>query len=158
MPKTMSSGVVMLNERGEVLLCHATETHHWDIPKGMGDPGETARNTALRELHEETGIVLPPDRLVDLGAFDYRRDKSLYLFGVRVSTADVDVNACVCTSMFPSRRHGKPIPEMDDFAWIAPGAVSAFASGSLSRLFMRALPLPALFERLPAPSRASPAS
>lgn len=157
MAKTISSGVVILNERGEVLLCHATETRHWDIPKGMGDPGEPERDAALRELREETGIVLAPDRLIELGEFDYRRDKSLHLFGVRVGAGEVDIGACVCTSMFPSRRNGEPIPEMDDFAWIAPAAVSAFASGSLSRLFMRSLPLAALFERLPAPPHAAPA-
>lgn len=28
----------------------------WDLPKGHVDPGESEMETALRELHEETGI------------------------------------------------------------------------------------------------------
>ncbi|WP_250862633.1 NUDIX domain-containing protein, partial [Caballeronia sp. INML3] len=48
--RTVSCGVVILNPRGDVLLCHATETTHWDVPKGQGDPGEAPIDAALREL------------------------------------------------------------------------------------------------------------
>jgi bis(5'-nucleosidyl)-tetraphosphatase len=30
--------------------------HHWGFPKGHGDPGETAQESAQRELKEETGL------------------------------------------------------------------------------------------------------
>lgn len=30
--------------------------HHWILPKGHIDPGETAEQTAVRELREETGV------------------------------------------------------------------------------------------------------
>ena len=149
MKKTLSAGVVLFNPSGEILLCHATETRHWDIPKGMGDPGELPIQAALRELREETSIVLMPERLVDLGRFDYRSDKTLHLFGVRVGEGEIDPAACLCTSMFPSRRDGRSIPEMDDFAWIAVPKVPDYVSGSLARLFEQALPLTALFDRLP---------
>lgn len=33
MPIALSCGLVLLNEDGDVLLAHATETRHWDIPK-----------------------------------------------------------------------------------------------------------------------------
>lgn len=36
---------------------------HWDLPGGGRDPGETPDDTALRELHEELGLILPPDRI-----------------------------------------------------------------------------------------------
>jgi 8-oxo-dGTP pyrophosphatase MutT (NUDIX family) len=42
-----------------LLMEHATR---WDIPKGHVDPGETELECALRELHEETGIV--PNQIV----------------------------------------------------------------------------------------------
>ena len=151
MRKSLSCGVVLFNERGDVLLCHATETDHWDIPKGMGDPGESARETAMREMREETGIVLEASRLNDLGRFEYRTDKALHLFGVRTAAGEIDLRTCHCTSMFPSRRDGRSIPEMDDFGWIAPARVHAFASASLNRLFHHALPLQSLFDALPPP-------
>lgn len=155
MSKTVSAGVILFNEHREVLLCHATETRHWDIPKGMGDPGESPRDAALRETREETGLMLAAERLTDLGEFDYRSDKALHLFGIRTAIGEVDPSRCVCTSFFPSRRSGRSIPEMDEFAWVAIPDIERFASGSLSRLFARALPLSALFERLPAPSGVS---
>jgi len=149
--RVTSCGLVILNEEGEVLLCHATETRHWDIPKGHSDPGESPRDAALRETEEETGLVLAPTRLLDLGWFDYRRDKVLYLFATRLSRAQADLSRCVCRSLFPRPRDGQLIPEMDAFRWVAPTEVDAFASGSLARLFARALPLTELHARLPAP-------
>ncbi|MCY0387525.1 NUDIX hydrolase [Robbsia sp. Bb-Pol-6] len=150
MSKHLSSGVVLFNARGEILLCHATQTRHWDIPKGMGDPGETRRETALREMREETGIVLAASRLCDLGEFDYRPDKALHLFGVRTAAGEIDPARCVCVSLFPSLRDGRAIPEMDAFRWVAPPDVARFASRSLGRLFAHSLPLDALFARLEA--------
>lgn len=149
MAKSLTAGVIIFNEAGDILLCHATETQHWDIPKGMNEAGETPRDAALRELVEETGIVLEASRLNDLGVFDFRSDKALHLFALRVAAGEVLPTECRCTSMFPSRRNGRLIPEMDGFAWIAPSAVADYASGSLTRLFERALPLASLFDRLP---------
>ncbi|MGF6481891.1 8-oxo-dGTP pyrophosphatase MutT (NUDIX family) [Paraburkholderia sp. JPY419] len=78
-PRIVSCGVVLLDPDGRVLLAHATETTHWDIPKGQGEDGEAPHVTALREMVEETGIALEAGRLKDLGLFVYRRDKDLHL-------------------------------------------------------------------------------
>ncbi|HEX7682930.1 MAG TPA: NUDIX hydrolase [Trinickia sp.] len=146
--RTLSCGVILLDRSGRLLLAHATETSHWDIPKGQGDPGEAPIDAALRELREETGIDLPPQRLTDLGRFAYRRDKDLHLFAARIRDGEVDIAHCVCTSMFPSRRNGAPIPEMDAFRWVAPLEVAQYASGSLTRLFETALSLDELHRTL----------
>lgn len=146
--RTVSCGVVMLNAQGDVLLCHATETTHWDVPKGAADPGESPRDAALRELVEETGIVLPGARLKDLGRFVYRRDKDLHLFAVRVSEDEVQLENCVCESYFPRYSDGTMIPEMDAYRWVSPADVDKFASRSLSRLFQTTLSLAELHETL----------
>lgn len=148
-PRTVSCGVVILDAAGRVFLAHATDTTHWDIPKGQGEPGESPLQAALRELLEETGIAFAPARLVDLGRFVYRHDKDLHLFAVRVADDEVDPARCVCTSLFPSRRDGSMIPEMDAYRWTAPGDVDAYASRSLARLFRMRLPLADLHRRLP---------
>jgi 8-oxo-dGTP pyrophosphatase MutT (NUDIX family) len=146
--RTVSCGVVLLDSAGRVLLAHATDTTHWDIPKGQRDAGETPIAAALRELREETSIVLAPERLKDLGRFAYRREKDLHLFAVRVSDGEIDIAHCVCTSMFPSRRDGSMIPEMDAFRWVAPDEVEHYASRSLSRLFDTTLSLAELHRSL----------
>jgi 8-oxo-dGTP pyrophosphatase MutT (NUDIX family) len=146
--RTVSCGVVILNGRGDVLLCHATETSHWDIPKGQGEPGEAPLDAALRELVEETGIVLEAPRLKDLGRFVYRRDKDLHLFAVRVSDDEVQLENCVCESYFPRHRDGTMIPEMDDYKWVAPLEVEHYASRSLNTLFQTTLSLADLHHTL----------
>jgi 8-oxo-dGTP pyrophosphatase MutT (NUDIX family) len=146
--RTVSCGVVILNTKGDVLLCHATETSHWDIPKGQGEPDEQPVQAALRELVEETGIVLAAERLKDLGRFVYRRDKDLHLFAVRVTDNEVKLEECVCESYFPRRRDGTMIPEMDAYRWVAPVDVDQYASRSLARLFQTTLSLADLHRTL----------
>ena len=40
-----------------------------ELPAGMIDPGETPAQTASRELSEETGIIVPPEELVNIAAY-----------------------------------------------------------------------------------------
>lgn len=41
----------------QVLLVRSSDGRHWVLPKGHIDPGETAREAAVREVREEAGIV-----------------------------------------------------------------------------------------------------
>ncbi|WP_343657305.1 NUDIX hydrolase [Paraburkholderia caribensis] len=146
--RTISCGVVLLDPDGRVLLAHATETTHWDIPKGQGEEGEAPQVTALREMEEETGIAVDASRLTDLGLFVYRRDKDLHLFAARARADELDLTRCTCTSMFPRRSDGTMIPEMDAFRWAAPDEVEHYASRSLTRLFQTTLSLAELHRTL----------
>jgi ADP-ribose pyrophosphatase len=47
---------------------HATRQWHWEIPRGFGMPGESASQTARRELAEEIGADAA--ELVPLGSLD----------------------------------------------------------------------------------------
>lgn len=148
MPIALSCGLVLLNEDGDVLLAHATETRHWDIPKGAPDPGEDHRDTALRETREETGLVLDSHALIELGRFPYRRDKELHLFAARLRRAEVALDTLTCTSMFNSYHTGRLIPEMDAYRWATADEVPKYASQSLARLFAQTLTLANIDARL----------
>jgi mutator protein MutT len=61
--------VLIRNHAGEVFLLRGRDPGEpdrpafWFTPGGKIDPGETAREAAARELHEEVGIVVEPTAL-----------------------------------------------------------------------------------------------
>jgi 8-oxo-dGTP pyrophosphatase MutT (NUDIX family) len=114
---TVSCGVVLVDGRDHVFVCHTTGTARWDLPKGMADPGEAPRDAAVREAWEEAGLRLPADALLDLGEFAYLPAKRLHLFALRVATSGVALERCACRSFFPHHHTGLPTPETDAWAW-----------------------------------------
>lgn len=112
-----SCGTLVINKKGQVLLCHVTGTNHWDIPKGMQDAGESALEAAKRELWEETGLEFDEVLFEEIGWLDYRKNKKLHLYKVRVAEDFDSLGHLICTSHFPHHVTGKPTPEMDGFCW-----------------------------------------
>lgn len=53
------SGGAVVIEKGQVLLVQGY--HGWSFPKGKIEPGETLKETAIREIWEETGIRVKVD-------------------------------------------------------------------------------------------------
>jgi 8-oxo-dGTP pyrophosphatase MutT (NUDIX family) len=57
-----AAGGIVLRPAGDpalgslVLVVHRPRYDDWSLPKGKADPGERAEDTALREVHEETGL------------------------------------------------------------------------------------------------------
>jgi 8-oxo-dGTP pyrophosphatase MutT (NUDIX family) len=113
----VSCGVLVVNQRRELLLCHVTHTAKWDIPKGMMDPHEDSLAAAMRELREEAGIGFAPERFQDLGEFAYRPGKRLHLYLVESGAELESLEHLVCTSFFAHHATGRQTPEMDGFRW-----------------------------------------
>ena len=65
---------LLLTRRAAGLRSHAGQ---WALPGGGRDPGESARDAALRELHEETGVQIAADDV--LGMLDDYITRSGYL-------------------------------------------------------------------------------
>lgn len=143
--KSLSCGIVVVNAAEEVLLCHATGTSHWDIPKGGAEAGETALEAALRETREEAGLIFAPEALAELGELHYRRAKSLHLYAAL--TARFDPARCRCTSHYTDG-WGRLRPEMDAFEWTPFARVPLRCARRLTELLTQTLPLPALLLRL----------
>lgn len=112
-----SCGTLVINKKGGLLLCHATGTSHWDIPKGMQDPAEDTLEAAMRELREETGLTFNEATFEELGCFDYRPNKRLHLYRVKAPEDFDSLEHLACTSYFPHAFSGKPTPEVDGYRW-----------------------------------------
>jgi bis(5'-nucleosidyl)-tetraphosphatase len=56
---TSSCGAVVFQtaDSGETLVLMVENRNGWAFPKGLMEPGETERETAVREIFEETGIL-----------------------------------------------------------------------------------------------------
>ena len=139
-PLVTSCGTLILNPAGQLLLCHVTNTAHWDIPKGMLDPGESTLQAAMRELREEAGISFAPERFVDLGRFDYRPDKCLHLYQVAAGAELADLSHLVCTSFFPHPVTGAATPETDDFRWTSRHELARLCWPRMGALLLSLLP------------------
>lgn len=133
--RPLSCGTLITSPAGW-LLAHATATPRWDLPKGRLEPDETPLQAALRETWEEVGLDLSPyaDRLIDLGRRPYLRAKDLHLFRLDLDQA-WDLSGCVCHSFL--ERHGRQLPETDDYAWVPVDQVHLRVGPSLVRYFQK---------------------
>ncbi len=69
---TVGCGVLIENEKGEVLLQKRSDTGEWCVPGGALEPGETYIEAATRELSEEVGIKVSDLKLFGLYSGDDR--------------------------------------------------------------------------------------
>ena len=143
--KTTTHGVLVMNAAAELLLCHATGTRHWDIPKGIAEPGESSVDAAVREAREECGLAVDPDALLPLGTFPYRSYKDLALHALLVER--VDAAGCRCSSTFVDR-FGRERPEMDAFRWTPFGDVASHCAKNMAHVLTTRVSLASVLDRL----------
>lgn len=108
-----SAGGLVFDERGRVAIIarHSRSGHlEWCLPKGHIEKGETPQQTAVREVHEETGIL---GEVVDsIATIDYwftgtsqRVHKLVHHFALRQIGGDLTVE-------------GDPDHEAEDAIWV----------------------------------------
>lgn len=108
----MSCGAVILRDTPagfRVLLLRVFR--HWDFPKGLMEAGETPKQTALREVAEESGITRLEfpwgDLWQDTGP--YNRGKIARYYLARTDQQDVQ--------LLPSPDTGRP--EHSEYRWVS---------------------------------------
>jgi ADP-ribose pyrophosphatase YjhB (NUDIX family) len=70
--KALGCAIVLVDREGRVLvLRRAYPPHDWVLPGGNAEAGESPVETVRRELREETGLEIVPERLTGIY---YQRD------------------------------------------------------------------------------------
>lgn len=117
--KTISCGVIILNELNEILMCHSTGNKFYDLPKGKMEKNETFEQTAVRETLEETGLDLKDKKLIFLGQYKYipaPRKKDLCLFLYKVKKDEIKIDELDCSTY--TEINGSNKKEVDGYKWI----------------------------------------
>ena len=92
---------LLVDQRGWVLLQERDEhapiaPERWAASGGHVEPGESFLEAAVRELREETGLVVAPEELQLLGVYDIHHverasDDRMALFAAATTATDADI-------------------------------------------------------------------
>jgi 8-oxo-dGTP pyrophosphatase MutT (NUDIX family) len=107
--------VVVLNARGELLLEKRRDCGLWGLLGGRVDPGESVRETILREVREESGLEVEMDYLIGIYSGPAGRI-------VRYPEGDVKqlVDVAVSARILPAQGEPRCSPESLELAFFAP--------------------------------------
>ena len=105
-PVIVVSAVCVFDEAGHLLTVRKRGTDKFMHPGGKPEAGETAAQTAARELAEEVGIVLAADELVFLGTW----------FAEAANEDATQIQATVFTA--PGVWHAHPSAEIAEIRWL----------------------------------------
>jgi 8-oxo-dGTP diphosphatase len=73
MPGRRAAGALIFDEAGRLLLVKDWARREWGYPGGYVDRAESPLAGCVREIGEEIGLVLAPERFIELGTHEWRR-------------------------------------------------------------------------------------
>ncbi|NHA67935.1 DUF4031 domain-containing protein [Phycicoccus flavus] len=70
--RTFAAMAFVRDAAGDHVVVHSVRRDQWGPPGGWREAGESVRENAVRELREETGLVVAPETLVPVGYERFR--------------------------------------------------------------------------------------
>ncbi|HLI24982.1 MAG TPA: NUDIX hydrolase N-terminal domain-containing protein [Acidimicrobiales bacterium] len=110
-------GAVVGNEAGEILLIQRADSGVWLYPTGWADVGYSASEVAVKEVREETGIVVRPVRLI------------AFLDGLRLGSTSTPFYSVVFHCQAVGGELNRHPLEVRDVGWFAEDALPAPLAG-----------------------------
>lgn len=131
----VTCGVIIIDQNDKILICHPTNSpwSNWSLPKGIADHGEDHYLAACREVVEETGLIITPDSLVDLGTHKYRPEKDYHIFLTRYPDK-IYPDLLNCFSMFIDF-DGFELSEVDSYRMVTVEQAKKYLNKKQSELF-----------------------
>jgi 8-oxo-dGTP diphosphatase len=140
-----SAASVIRDSLGRIMLVQDASQHTWGIPGGAMDPLEQPADTAIREVWEETGLLVEVTGLI--GIYAGARSQNTYANGDRV---------CFTTCVFETRRVGgeqRLDPgEVRDLRWFPVSEIASLAYPTWMEDLLPDLEAPAGSSRFAPPS------
>lgn len=62
--KYMAAGVLLFNEKNELLILHPQYKDRWEIPGGIVEKDESPKAACIREIKEEIGLDIPVQNML----------------------------------------------------------------------------------------------
>jgi ADP-ribose pyrophosphatase YjhB (NUDIX family) len=107
-----SVNVVVANSAGEILLIRRSDNDNWALPGGAIDLGESARQAAVRETKEETGIDCEITGLVGI----YTDPKHIILY---TSNGEARQEFSIVMTARPLAGEPTPSDESKEVHWVS---------------------------------------
>jgi ADP-ribose pyrophosphatase YjhB (NUDIX family) len=114
-----SVNVVVANSAGEVPLIRRSDNDNWALPGGAIDLGESARQAAVRETKEETGIDCEITGLVGI----YTDPKHIILY---TSNGEARQEFSIVMTARPLGGEPTPSDESKEVGWVPPSDVVGY--------------------------------
>jgi 8-oxo-dGTP pyrophosphatase MutT (NUDIX family) len=108
-----SANVIVVNDRGEILMIRRTDNNNWAVPGGGMDPGESITDAAVRETREETGITCEITGLVGI----YTNPGHVILYP---SNREVRQEFSIVFAAQPVGGELRPSSESSEPRWVSP--------------------------------------
>jgi 8-oxo-dGTP pyrophosphatase MutT (NUDIX family) len=117
-----SVSAVVVDEAGQVLLGQRADTGNWSVVSGFVDPGEQPAAAVVREVWEETGVDVVPERISSVRAHPMRYPNGDYCEYLNIAfrcrpvggTARVNDDESLAVAWFAP----DALPEVDEHAGV----------------------------------------
>jgi 8-oxo-dGTP pyrophosphatase MutT (NUDIX family) len=112
-----SANVIVVNDKGEILMICRTDNGNWAVPGGGMDLGESITDAAIRETLEETGITCQITGLVGI----YTNPRHVILY---TSNGEVRQEFSIVFTARPTGGELRPSSESSEPQWVSPDVIS----------------------------------